>query len=261
MRRGPGIAGLQHAARTKEQYKLTGAEVKKNTLQAMHEQLSSFRTHLEEFARKHRADIRRDPAFRAAFHSMCANIGVDPLASNKSLWASALGFGDYYYELGVQVVEACLASRPLNGGLMELGALLRAVNRRRGAAGEPASEDDVVRAIKKLAVLGGGWDLLVLGGRCFVRSVPGELDTDRTRVLEMAAGGQAGGQQGGGGGRGFTSVGEVVAVTGWPASRAEGVLQALMREGIAWVDDGAPDGVRLYWFPCLGPGVAQQSTT
>lgn len=34
-----------------------------------------------------RDDIRKDPAFRAQFHVMCANIGVDPLASNKGVWA------------------------------------------------------------------------------------------------------------------------------------------------------------------------------
>lgn len=32
---------------------------------------------------QHKSDIRRDPEFRAQFHRMCANIGVDPLASNK----------------------------------------------------------------------------------------------------------------------------------------------------------------------------------
>ena len=39
-----------------------------------------------------------------------------------------LGFGDFYYELGVQIVEACLATRPLNGGLMEMKPLMRFVN-------------------------------------------------------------------------------------------------------------------------------------
>ena len=37
-----------------------------------------------------REDIRANPAFRAQFHAMCANIGVDPLASNKGLWAQVL---------------------------------------------------------------------------------------------------------------------------------------------------------------------------
>ena len=48
-----------------------------------------FKRNLEEFARKYRADIRRDPQFRAQFHAMCANIGVDPLASSKLACASA----------------------------------------------------------------------------------------------------------------------------------------------------------------------------
>ena len=39
-----------------------------------------------------------------------------------------LGFGDFYYELGVQIVEACLATRSLNGGLMEMKPLMRFVN-------------------------------------------------------------------------------------------------------------------------------------
>jgi ESCRT-II complex subunit VPS22 len=49
----------------------------------MKEQLTLFKNKLEEFAHKHKADIRKDPVFRAQFHVMCANIGVDPLASNK----------------------------------------------------------------------------------------------------------------------------------------------------------------------------------
>jgi hypothetical protein len=36
---------------------------------------------------------------------MCSKIGVDPLASNKGFWAEMLGVGDFYYELGVQIIE------------------------------------------------------------------------------------------------------------------------------------------------------------
>ena len=41
---------------------------------------------------------------------MCASIGVDPLASSKGFWSEMLGVGDFYYELGVQIVEVCMAS-------------------------------------------------------------------------------------------------------------------------------------------------------
>ena len=91
--------------------------------------------------RARRAEISKNPAFRSQFHTMCRNIGVDPLASNKGagprmggllgmggsarrtahsppaaagpparrppglagFWSQMLGFGDFYYELGVQI--------------------------------------------------------------------------------------------------------------------------------------------------------------
>jgi len=39
-------------------------------------------------------------------------VGVDPLASNKGAWAQLLGFGDFYYELGVQARPPRPAARP-----------------------------------------------------------------------------------------------------------------------------------------------------
>lgn len=44
---------------------------------------------------------------------------------------------DFYYELGVQIVEACLTTRPFTGGLLEMGRLHWHVQRRRGSAADP----------------------------------------------------------------------------------------------------------------------------
>ncbi len=104
--------------------------------------------------------------------------------------------------LAAQVVEACWATRSSNGGLFELSQLTRAVNRRRGSRADPVTADDLVRrdgteaarpeqcaewlrqggaevmqpgaapcmracsqvrAIKKLRVLGGGFDVVTIG--------------------------------------------------------------------------------------------------
>lgn len=46
----------------------------------MSKQLDMFKTHLEEFASKHKQEIRKNPEFRVQFQDMCATIGVDPLA-------------------------------------------------------------------------------------------------------------------------------------------------------------------------------------
>lgn len=34
-----------------------------------------------------------------------------------------LGVGDFYYELGVQVIEVCMANNQTNGGIMKLDEL------------------------------------------------------------------------------------------------------------------------------------------
>ena len=43
-----------------------------------------------------------------------------------------LGFGDFYYELAVQIVEVCMATSHKTGGLMELGELRRRLIKSRG---------------------------------------------------------------------------------------------------------------------------------
>ncbi|KAK4576201.1 hypothetical protein RGQ29_026946 [Quercus rubra] len=153
MRRRPGIGGLQTAAAARDQYRLVGENVAKIRTDMMKEQLATFRIQLEEFARKHKNDIRKNPAFRSQFHEMCAKVGVDPLASNKGFWAELLGIGDFYYELGVQIVEICLATRPHNGGLINLQELCILLRQRKSDR-EAVSEDDCLRAISKLKAQG-----------------------------------------------------------------------------------------------------------
>lgn len=51
----------------------------------MSKQLETFKSNLEEFASKHKQEIRKNSQFRVQFQEMCATIGVDPLACEKHL--------------------------------------------------------------------------------------------------------------------------------------------------------------------------------
>lgn len=42
--------------------------------------MESFKGYLEDFAAKHKDQIKKDAEFRVAFQEMCSTIGVDPLA-------------------------------------------------------------------------------------------------------------------------------------------------------------------------------------
>ncbi|OMP04448.1 Biopterin transport-related protein BT1 [Corchorus olitorius] len=233
MRRRPGIGGLQTAAAARDQYRLLGENVAKLRTDLMKEQLATFRSQLEEFARKHKNDIRKNPAFRSQFHEMCAKVGVDPLASNKGFWAELLGIGDFYYELGVQIVEICLSTRPLNGGLIDLQELCKLLRQKRKYDREAVSEDDCLRAIRS------GFEVISAGKKKLVRSVPTELKKDHNEILELA---QA---------QGYVTVDEVERRLSWTHGRAIDALDTLLEEGLAMIDDGHRDGKRRYWFPCV----------
>ncbi|POO00387.1 ESCRT-2 complex, Snf [Trema orientale] len=241
MRRRPGIGGLQTAAAARDQYRALGENVAKIRTDLMKEQLATFRSQLEDFARKHKNDIRKNPAFRAQFHEMCTKVGVDPLASNKGFWAELLGIGDFYYELGVQIVQICLATRPHNGGLISLPELCNLIRQKRKSDREAVSEDDCLRAISKLKVLGSGFEVISVGKKKLVRSVPTELNKDHNEILELA---QA---------QGFVTIDEVERRLSWTPGRAIDALDTLLDEGLAMIDDGHKDGKRRYWFPCVSP--------
>ncbi|EFN53961.1 hypothetical protein CHLNCDRAFT_36297 [Chlorella variabilis] len=259
LRRGPGLTALSRTRAAREQFKRKGEEVAETKAAVMKAQMAHFKASLEEFALKHKADIRRNPEFRAQFHAMCATAGVDPLASNKGTWNKLLGLGDFYYELGVQVVEGCITSRPITGGFIELSRVHEYVRRRRGSRADPVSEDDLLRAIEKLQGLGSGFGVVRIGNRSFVRSVPTEISTDSNTLIELA-------ERSGG----YFSLADAVAATGWQEARLRDALGAMAREGLLLIDDqpgAAPAAAtgplaaggaspaalpRLYWVPAVG---------
>lgn len=91
---------------------------------------------------------------------MCSSIGIDPLASNKGFWSDLLGVGDFYYEIGVQILQIGVQTRSINGGIMSLQELLNRVQSCPGRSKQRISRDDVKRAIEKIGVLGSGVKLI-----------------------------------------------------------------------------------------------------
>ncbi|TXG67610.1 hypothetical protein EZV62_008885 [Acer yangbiense] len=104
---------------------------------------------------------------------------------------------------------------------------------------ELVSEDDCLRAISKLKVLGSGFEVISVGKKKLVRSVPTELNKDHNQILELA---QA---------QGFVTVDEVERRLSWTSGRAIDALDTLLDDGLAMIDDGHRDGKRRYWFPCV----------
>nr|CAB3266431.1 vacuolar-sorting protein SNF8-like [Phallusia mammillata] len=239
-RRGVGASAVTKKKLESARYKERGTELAAQQLEQLSSQLETFHTNLEEFAAKHKNEIRKDPQFRHQFQQMCASIGVDPLASGKGFWSEMLGVGDFYYELGVQAVEICIATRSQNGGILTMDELHKRLMKTRGRYGQDITQEDIRTAIKKLKVLGTGFALLGSASKQIIQSVPGELNMDHTAILDLA-------QQT----NGKVSASQVQSALLWSPERTQQVLEHLTREGMAWADDQAKDKQRLYWFPAL----------
>jgi len=242
MRRRVGIGAIDHKKATESKFKEKSSELASEQLRTLSEQMETFRGKLEEFASNYRNDIRKNGQFRRQFQEMCASVGVDPLASSKGFWAEKLGVGDFYYELGVQIIEICMATSHRNGGIISLEELRqRLVRTRNRARKEEITSDDILRAVGKLKSLGSGFGAISLGdGRYIIQSVPGELTMDHARILEAA-------QQNGG----YVTVKFLMDNLKWDFARTERAIEHLMKEGIAWVDLATPDRTPTYWFPAL----------
>nr|KAG5687589.1 hypothetical protein BaRGS_020002 [Batillaria attramentaria] len=168
--------------------------------------------------------------------------GDDLAAASKGFWAEMLGVGDFYYELGVQIVEVCLATSHRNGGLISIDELRDRVMASRGRNSQDVSLDDLLRAIRKLRILGNGFTVLTAGSMQLVQSVPGELTMDHTNVLQLA-------QK-----SGYVSKSQLIKEFKWEEERTRRALEFLTKEGMAWVDDQG-GSERLYWIPSLFPDV------
>ncbi|GAB0491124.1 hypothetical protein MMPV_002372 [Pyropia vietnamensis] len=254
---GVGVAGLRAAAARRAALSATGATAAADAAAALSSHASTFTTELAKFASAHRADIEGNPAFRERFHALCATVGVDPLTSTKGVWGRLLGVGAFYAELSVRLVGVCATTRSVNGGLLRMDELVALLNRRvgsgggraggeRGGGGAPSpratvTADDVRRAVKRLASLGGGYAVDRIGGVEVVRSVPGELSRDAGVVAGLAMAR-----------RGMVTAASVAATTGWGADRTATALRAAVEGGFAWVDDGGRE--RSYWFLGLAEG-------
>mmetsp|Transcript_10560 Transcript_10560/g.17215 ORF Transcript_10560/g.17215 Transcript_10560/m.17215 type:complete len:175 (-) Transcript_10560:170-694(-) len=168
---------------------------------------------------------------------MCISAGVDPLASGKGFWADILGVGDFYFELGVKIIQISVQTRASNGGIVSMSEVLKRIQAS-GHMIQSVSKEDLIRAVEKLAVLGGGFKLMKIAGNPMIVSVPLELNTDHEYIISAASDEDG-------------SVTETLmsGLHGWTKERFDRIIHPLLQEGIVWIDDHR--GERRYYFPSM----------
>ena len=123
-----------------------------------------------------------------------------------------------YYELAIQAIEICIATRGQNGGLIELQELYNRLVKSRGKYKDAISLDDLRQALKNLKVLGSGFQMIKTGQRTLVQSIPSDMGNDPELVLSLAE------QQGG-----VITLDALCAAENWARTRADTVLTQLLQ--------------------------------
>ena len=210
---------------------------------------------LRTLAKKHEALIRRDPYVRKQFKILADSLGIDLLESRANVFSKTLGFGDYYYELSVRVIEICIHEKQYAGGLVPLQTVLRQLQKSRPH--DHISEADVVYSLEKIGVLGSGYKVVKLSDKSsYIQATPEELSTDVLTVLKVAAT------------KGTSPVLTVKELTeaplSWTRLRAERALDDAMKKGMAWIeyledDPKARSRPCAYWFLMVHPVLTPSS--
>ena len=97
------------------------------------------------------------------------------------------------------------------------------------------SSDDILRAVTTLKPLGSSYSTLMVGHKLYIRSIPKELNTDQSAVLEAA---QL---------LGYVSISMLMLNLKWPRARAKTAIDDLVLESMLWVDKQAEEWE--YWSP------------
>jgi ESCRT-II complex subunit VPS22 len=255
-RRTPGLSSLTSSRLQTHHYTAHGAALRNRHAETLQTQLAVFQSVVHNFALTHAKDIRANPEFRAEFARMCSALNIDFLASSYhkdakdakgageggSIWTQLLGgsVNDFYFNLGVLIVEECRATRSENGGLISVHDVRARISRgRQGSIGGQmaVSDDDIKRAVDSLAPLGSCFTTMKIGHRELIRSVPKELNTDQSTVLEAI---QL---------LGYVTISMLQLNLGWERPRAHAVMDDLMADSLVWVDGQA--GEKEYWSPAF----------
>ncbi|CAK75629.1 unnamed protein product (macronuclear) [Paramecium tetraurelia] len=189
-----------------------------------------FQKNLHQFAGKYRDEISKNPDFREKFNELCDKMDVNPMMSKKTIW-SDLGFGDFYNELAIKILDICAKKYAIYGGITKITDI---IDEFRKVYGMKVSKSDIERAINTVSSLGG----------ChihnkYVYTVPIEMSPDFNLLLEVAEEER------------FVNEKIMQVKKGWTKERFYQKIQVLQREGLVWADKKTQTKIVDYYFPSL----------
>ncbi|CDR94216.1 hypothetical protein, conserved [Babesia bigemina] len=232
MRRGIGASRILNSQ--KEQWDSFSQTLSEETTEAFKRVADDFKADMCHFVEKYKNVINADPYFRLEFLEMCDLVDFDPLIHSYSSLSRILGLSSFYSMVTMRMLEICIQTRGLNGGLCEIRQVLDAFPKK-----AQIRADDILISIRECAAFGKNSIRTVrINDKTIIVTTPIVLGDDYSECLHLAAGLKRG-----------VAVSDLIDGLGWNHQKAQSLLNCFTRHQIAWIDE--INNATYYWFPCL----------
>ncbi len=238
-----GLRDIERKIRIKSAFQQKEGELLLEELDQLIKNYKILEKQLKSFEKKHKKDIKENKEYYQKISELRRELGL-PEEIGVYDWKESPSFMDkitgkgYFNQLAQEILEVGKSSVRDSGGLVSLAELVLRVNKVR--PGKLVSPQDVVRAVESLDKNG-----LISGirelesGVKLVEFVSVSLSPDQEKVFSLASR------------TGFITMEQLILKSKWPLERAKRVLDDLVEDGIALIDETYSEGTK-YWFPSLG---------
>ena len=110
---------------------------------------------LREIVERQKKELASDEEYQRQFYKLCVDIGVDPYAQKKGMFANLFkrDLNSFYRELGVRILTYCIKTRFQNGGLVRVSDIKAHLNKNASKRSERIHTNDIHIAVEKLKPL------------------------------------------------------------------------------------------------------------
>ncbi|KAG0681316.1 hypothetical protein C6P40_004805 [Pichia californica] len=236
MSSGRGISSLT-SKDLSEKYQKLGSSVLQSQKEHLLTQLQVFQAALIQFKNEYSSEIVQNQEVRTNFSEICIAFGIDPLVVASSIIGEKNSSTERTNQLCLKIIEICTQTRSINGGIISMQDLLDLIN-----SDTWVNQDlhlafqikDITTALNHLKILGDELQIVTLGKKDYIKSIPQEISSDQQKILETSDI------------MGYVTITILKDNFKWKRIRCQSAIDELVSNGILWLDKQNGHAIK-YW--------------
>lgn len=232
-----GLSSLNSKDLT-EKYQNLGSVVLQSQEEHLLTQLQVFQAALISFKSQYASEIIQNEEVRNNFAEICVAFGIDPLVVASSVIGEENNSTERLNQLCLKVIDSCSKTRTINGGIISVEDLLDLINSDTWVNQDlhlNFKQEDIFEALEHLKILGNELQVIKIGKKEYIKSIPQEINLDQKMALEAADI------------LGYVTITILKDNFNWKRIRCQSVIDELVSNGILWVDKPSQEHGTKYW--------------